>query len=102
MAWRSLPLVETSRRPPGFAQALPLAFPPPQGRAIAYGNSGVPSGAWDSVARGGCCRATESDQEQTRIETRTAVAHVRCVPLPAPYCAAVFSICDGPAPSGEG
>ena len=44
---------------------------PLQGRAIAYGNSRVPSAAWPALARVARSSTTESDREQTRIEERT-------------------------------
>jgi hypothetical protein len=56
------------------------------------------SAAWASVAHGCPPEAMDSDREQTRIETRTALACVRGILLVEWPRAPIFFICDSPAP----
>jgi hypothetical protein len=75
---------------------------PLEGRGIAYGDSGVASATWRRVAEAGRSSAVESDREQTRIETRTAVGTFDKLSLAMAYRACILSICDSPALEGEG
>src|SRR5262249_43652281 len=75
---------------------------PHEGRAIAYGNSRVESAAWPHAAFGYRYPVSESAREPTRIETRTAIASLRCMRLETAPCARAFVHMRFPCHEGEG